>query len=91
MGIGIFLAGLTSLALSDYGLVFALPYSLTGSTTGSSDDVMRSRIRVLLMTSGPERVDEMGRLLIQRRDRASFCHCSLRLAHLFDELLHLVT
>jgi len=46
MGIGIFLAGLTSLALSDYGRVFALPYSLTGSTTGSSDDVMRSRIRV---------------------------------------------
>jgi putative ABC transport system permease protein len=26
MGVGIFLAGLTTLALSDYGVVFALPY-----------------------------------------------------------------
>jgi len=43
-----------------------------------------------LMTSGRERVDEVGRVLVRRGDRYSFRDRSLREAHLFDELLHLV-
>jgi hypothetical protein len=67
--------------------------SRTRPTCKRTSRRVASRVRVAslpLLTSGRERVDEVGRLLVRCRDRHSFCGCSLRQAHLRDELLHLV-